>query len=293
MLVVYKKSAYQLYLIDRRDSRLRQLLRRRCPALLDMRDAHEVHQRTLEAVERSLHRLGASYDLVYRADITRPSRYGLVVCVGGDGTLLQVSHAVRDTPILGVNSDPDRSEAVFSAATRHTCGRLLGLALARRLPELALARLRVTHNGRRLPTLVLNDILVAHGNPATMTRYELIIGTRREFQKSSGLWVATAAGSSSAVLAAGGRRLPWGAARFQYRPRELYSGRLARPRLTGGVLGRRQRVGLTWLMREGAIFVDGPHLRYPLRFGDRVTIELSPVHPLRLLGMTPSGRRVR
>ena len=97
--------------------------------------------------------------------------------------------------------------------------------------------------------------------------------------------MATAAGSSSAILAAGGRRLPWRAKQFQYYPRELYQGRLSRCRLNGGVLSYRQRVELTWLMREGALFIDGPHLKYPLRFGDRVTVELSSKHPLKVLGL--------
>ena len=290
---MYKKSAHQLYVVEGRDARLARLLRRRHPALLDMRQAHDVHRRTLQAVKRRLRALDVDYDLVYRADVKDPSRYDLIVCVGGDGTLLQVSHAVAGTPVLGVNSDPDRSEAVFSAATQQTFGKLLGLALAGRLPTLALSRLRIRHNGRALPVLALNDILIAHDNPATMTRYQLSVGARREFQKSSGLWIATAAGSGSAVLAAGGRRLPWNAKKFQYRPRELYSGRLASPRLTGSVLGAGEAGTVTWLMREGALFIDGPHLRHPLRFGDRITIDLSPRHPLRLLGLTASGRRVR
>jgi hypothetical protein len=60
---------------------------------------------------------------------------------------------------------------------------------------------------------------------------------------------------------------------------------LSRYRLTGGVLAMGEAVSVTWLMREGFAFVDGPHVRHPLRFGDRLTITLSPRHPLRLLGL--------
>ena len=290
VLVVYKKSAYQLYVVERRDPHLTRLLRRRHAALLDMRRAHAVHQRTLAEVERVLGRAGAKVELVYRADLRDTERYDLIVSVGGDGTLLQVSHAVRHAPVLGVNSDPERSEAVFCAATARTCGRLLRQALEGCLPALILSRLQLRHNGRPIPTLALNDVLIAHDDPATMSRYRLAIGARREAQKSSGLWIASAAGSSSAVLAAGGRRLPWDARQFQYRPRELYHGRLARPCLTGGVLGARDAVHVTWLMREGAVFIDGPHVHYPLRFGDALTIQLDAQHPLRLLGVTAARR---
>ncbi len=285
VLVVYKKSAYQLYLRERRDSRLARLLRRRNPDARDIRQAHTVHQATLHAVTGTLARFGVAYDAVYRAHLRTTARHDLVISVGGDGTLLQASHLVADLPILGVNSDPRRSEAVFCAASRANFPGLLRQALAGRLPAAQLSRLQVTLNGRRLWPLVLNDVLITHDDPATMSRYRLAVGARREDQKSSGLWIATAAGSSSAILAAGGRRLPWTAKRFQYRPRELYRGRLSRCRLTGGVLPRGRTVSVTWLMREGAVFIDGPHVRYPLRFGDRLTVGLSARHPLRVLGL--------
>lgn len=288
VLVVYKKSAYQLHVLERRDPHLVRLLRRRHPEALDVRQAHAVHQATLETAVKSLKHLHVAYDLVYRAHLRTAARYDLVVSVGGDGTFLQASHVVADTPMLGVNSDPRRSEAVFCAATRTTLSRALRQALAGQLPQQRLYRLRVRLNSRPVAPLVLNDVLIAHDDPATMSRYRLRVGARQEDQKSSGLWIATAAGSSSAILAAGGKRLAWTAKQFQYRPRELYEGRLTRSRLTGGVLSMHRALEVTWLMREGAIFIDGPHVRHPLRFGDRLMVNLSLTHPLRVLGLRGS-----
>ena len=285
VLVVYKKSAYQLHVRDRKDSHLVRLLRRGHPDAVDMRHAHEIHQQTLETVVQSLTALSVSFDLVYRANLKTSAPYDLVVSVGGDGTLLQASHVVDDLPVLGVNSDPRRSEAVFCAATKGNFVRVLRQALEGRPRELRLYRLRVKLNGRLVRPLVLNDVLIAHEDPATMSRYRLKIKGRKENHKSSGLWVATAAGSSSAILAAGGQRLIWTAKRFQYRPRELYQGRLTRYRLTGGLLSMGDAVEVTWLMREGVAPIDGPHVQQPLRFGDRLVVELSPHHPLRVLGI--------
>ena len=140
-------------------------------------------------------------------------------------------------------------------------------------------------NGKPLRQRAINDVLVVHDDPATMSRYRLQLGRREEFQKSSGLWVSTAAGSSSAVLAAGGVRLPWQAKKFQYRPREIYSGRLSRCRLRGSVLSAGARVRVTWLMRRGSAFIDGPHVQVPLRFADTLEIRLSLSDPLRVLGL--------
>jgi NAD+ kinase len=302
VLVVYKKDAYQQYLQEQQDPRLLRLLRRRHPDVLDMQRAHAVHQEAMEAVVHALRRLGVEFDLAYRADLKVSRRYHLLVSVGGDGTFLQAARStcllppatpggrrsgrpVRSTPLLGVNSDPQRSEAVFCAATRRTFARLCGQALEGRLPQLRLSRLQLALNGVPHPLRALNDVLVVHDDPATMSRYRLRLLRREETQKSSGLWVSTAAGSSSAVLAAGGERLPWAAAVFQYRPRELYRGRLSHPRLTGGVLDARAVLRVTWLMRRGSAFIDGPHVKIPLRFADQLEMRLDLTDPLRVLGL--------
>ena len=223
--------------------------------------------------------------LVFRANLKVKKRYDLVVSIGGDGTFLQAARAMKHAPILGVNSNPARSEAVFCAATMRTFPRLIRRALEGELAMMELSRLQVFLNGRRIRPLALNDVLVVHDDPATMSRYRLRIGAHEEFQKSSGLWVASAAGSSSAVLAAGGVRLPWTSRKFQYHPRELYRGRLSRSRLTGGVLGPQARLRVTWLMRRGSIFIDGPHVHIPLRFADQLEVRPSLRDPLRVLGL--------
>ena len=285
VLVVYKKDAYQQYIQEQQDPHLIRLLGQAHPDAVDMQRAHAVHEESMDAIVHALRQLPVDFDLAYRADLKVTRRYRLVVSVGGDGTFLQAARSIGRTPILGVNSDPRRSEAVFCAANRKTFPGLCRLALQGRLPELRLFRLRVALNGEELAHRALNDILVVHDDPATMSRYRLRIGGREEFQKSSGLWVSTAAGSSSAVLASGGRRLPWGARRFQYRPREIYRGRLSRCRLTGGILTPPARLRVTWLMRRGSACIDGPHVKMPLRFADRLDIRLSLADPLRVLGL--------
>jgi NAD+ kinase len=282
VLVVYKRDAYQHYLQRRRDPHLIRLLRRRHPDVIEMRQAHAVHQAALAAVLRSLRRLGVAYEVTHRTNVRLRQAYDLVVSVGGDGTFLHAARMTGGIPLLGVNSDPSRSEAVFCAATRRTVWALCRRALSGALPQMALYRLRLRLNGRRLPQRPVNDVLIVHDNPATMSRYRLHIGKREEVQKSSGLWVSTAAGSSSAILAAGGRRLPWSAKRFQYRPRELYQGRLSHARLAGAILSPRQVVRVTWLMQRGSAFIDGPHVRIPLRFADRLEVGLSLGDPVRV-----------
>ncbi len=293
ILLVYKKDAFQQYVLERQDSHLLSLLRKGQSDVLDLRRSHEVHQQAVESVLRHLRRAHAHVDMAARAELHVTKRYDLVVSVGGDGTFLQAARSLANTPILGVNSNPERSEAVFSAATIATFPWYLLRALEGKLSELRLCCLRLCLNGRQLPHRVVNDVLLANDHPATMSRYRLDISRRRETQKSSGLWVATAAGSGSAALAAGGQRLPWDACRFQYRPRELYRGRLSRYALLGGVLSQRTPIRVTWLMRQGHVFVDGSHVNIPLQFADVLEIRLSSQRQVRALGLvaTASGRR--
>src|SRR3989338_1339163 len=148
VLVVYKKDAYQQYVQEQRDPHLVRLLQRRRLDVLDLQRAHTVHEEALDAVVHALRQLPVDFDLAYRTDLKVRKRYDLVVSVGGDGTFLQAARSVRETPMLGVNSDPARSEAVFCAATSRTFARLCALALNGRLPELRVFRLQLALNGK-------------------------------------------------------------------------------------------------------------------------------------------------
>ena len=73
--------------------------------------------------------------------------------------------------------------------------------------------------------------------------------------------------------------MPAGSQRLQYLPRELYYPPGVKYRLTGGVLRKGETVEMTSLMREGMIYADGAHLRFPFPFGDIIQIHISE-HPL-------------
>src|SRR5262249_55011531 len=90
----------------------------------------------------------------------------LILSVGGDGTFLEVARYALDTPVLGVNSDPERSTAFFCAAKRSTIQSHLEALLAGHVHEVRLARLQVSVNDRLLPYYALNDLLPPPPHPA-------------------------------------------------------------------------------------------------------------------------------
>jgi NAD kinase len=129
---------------------------------------------------------------------------------------------------------------------------------------------------------VLNDILICHHNPGAMSRYFLTIGKVKEEQRSSGIWIATAAGSSGGIYSAGGRILPPESKEYQYKPRELYRGKGVYYKLKGDLLNPDQTITMISLMREGVIFVDGSHVCLPFSFGAKIYVQRSS-NPLKII----------
>ncbi|MCC7072609.1 MAG: NAD(+)/NADH kinase [Deltaproteobacteria bacterium] len=275
VLVVYKKSQLRLAL-EKRNSRIKRLLRRGDPSTEPMRAAHEAHEATLVEVERALGDAGVGCTRVYRARLRAGMCEGrrLVISVGGDGTLLDTSHKVAATPVLGVNSDTAHSVGFLCAAHRGTFAALLSEVLAGRLKPTAVRRLGGTIDGAALPFPVLNDVLVAHKNPAATSRVLVEHRGVVEDQKSSGIWVATAAGSTAAMSSAGGEITGLHDARAQLRVREPFLADGPRYALATLWLSDGDEVSVTSKMREGRVYLDGPHEVLDLPMGARLTLSL-------------------
>jgi len=271
VVVVYKQT--QLARLRRAQAPLRRWQLR--PVVARLRASDAAHRRALAAVTRTLRRQGIPFNVAERATLPRAIRASLVITVGGDGTFLRAAHHLTTTPILGVNSDPGESQGVFCATDARRFARTLAWLRAGRLPLVRLPRLGVCINGRRLPELVLNDVLITHRNPGASSRYLLRVGRRQEEQVSSGIWLATGAGSTGAARSAGGRVLGLSAQGMSFVVREPYPRRGHRYRLAQGVVSATGCASLTYLVSGGAVYLDGPHVRYALAFGDEVCVWLA------------------
>lgn len=290
LLVVYKKSYYELYGYEDRERR-DEIVRQRHASIMEaMERSHEENRRTLTAVCQVLDAADVPYDCIYRGELAPITGYDLILSVGGDGTLLEVSRYASDTPVLGVNSDPIRSTAFFCAADRTTIDQRLNTLFNDTLPLMSLARLQLAINDQTLPFYALNDLLITHVNPAAMAAYDLRIDTECERQKSSGIWLSTAAGSTAGIRAAGGYVLPLDSRKRQYLVREPYAGTGPRYHLLKGLVSPEATIEVTSRMRRGRVFIDGPHLRYALGLGDRLSVNLAPT-PLRLYGLDPARQQ--
>jgi NAD+ kinase len=204
----------------------------------------------------------------------------VIVTVGGDGTVLAANAISADLPLITVNSDPGGSLGVFA---RTDATRIAAFAEAWRRGAVAvesIPRLEVSIDDGA-PMRFLNDCLIASCNPAAMTRYVLEVDGQQERQRSSGLWIATAAGSTAGIHSAGSASVSPHQSALLYRVREPFDGH-GRLRIREGIQSPPVGLRLIPAMPDVTLFIDGPHRRHALTPG--VAVDIRPCsEPLRLL----------
>ena len=238
-------------------------------------DAAREQERTLATLQETLARLGVAPATVSVDGLDSRAGRALgaarfVVCVGGDGTLLAASHWVKGAALLGVNSAPRSSVGYLTFTRRASLARDLERIAKGTLLPTPVARVEVELEGRRLPP-ALNDVLIAHEQPAATSRYRLRLGRRTEEHRSSGLWVATATGSTAGIRSAGGQPMPLAARRLQFRARELYRARGRGASLESGFVEERQVLVVESAMEAGWLFIDGARMAVRFPFGASAT----------------------
>lgn len=296
ILVVYKKSAYQTNVRERKNPRFLELLARKDPSVARLVEAHDDHQATLEEAHEALAKLGVRATFRFRGDEGLVEDFDLVVTVGGDGTLLWAARWVgAGTPVVAINSAPLDSVGHFCAGKKGHVRTTLARALAGELHRTELTRMQVRLDGEVITRRVLNDVLFAHPSPAATTRYLLChepkgrAGARSEEQKSSGVWIGPAAGSTAAQRSAGGKVLPIASRKLQYVVREPYHPGGRRIAMVRGLVGERDQLRIVSKIREGRLFIDGPHRMCDVRMGSQIVLSRSS-EPLTLLGLRRARR---
>jgi NAD+ kinase len=297
--VVLKRSSWRKWVEEERDVRITRLLDAGDETVRRMRPGHEDHTATVDEVRRALGELGADTTWSDRPHgFHVEGRCDLVVTVGGDGTLLAASHGIgTGTPLLGINSSPVHSVGFFCAARKGQVKAALASALEGTLRRVELTRMSVALNGRALHDRILNEALFCHASPAATSRYILkVVGERgsrervlaSEEQKSSGMWVGPAAGSTAAQKSAGGKVLPLSSRRLQFVVREPYQAPGHELAMTLGLVEEGQALHIKSKMRQARLFLDGDHIEHEVTIGDVLAMRRSE-EPLVVLGLSRNG----
>ena len=291
VLVVYKRSTYDLYNNEEFNPSVKKLIDEGHVAVKSLKQSHDVHQLTVDTIIEKISNKGIQLDVIFRGDLKPIEKddYDLVITTGGDGTILETSKYIKETPILGVNSDPLGSVGFFTGATKDDFEEKIDLVLNNKINSVSINRIQIRINNEPIKDLVLNDILITHSIPAATSRYVIRIKGYEENHRSSGLWISTAAGSTAAIRSAGGFPLPITSDAVQYMVREFYDRGSNKFKLLGGVYNFSDNIEIISQMRLGRIYIDGPFFDYPFTVGDKLTFHKSE-YPVKLLGFDNSKR---
>lgn len=306
VIVVQKRTAYERYFDETQHTHYWMTNAGDARALWH---AHTLHERHCELVFGWLKSRGLSYQVLRLDELaTLPvyqpggpsvlnSKLGLVIALGGDGTVLHASHYVGgDTTLFGINVCDEYSVGHLCAVAAPLGEDVLDALLHRQktLPGkhqiLDVSRLwvraeKTTCDSKSIP-LALNDILICHQHPGAASRYQVSAyhnSTENtqwtDTQISSGLWVATAAGTSAAIRSYPlpiEKPLPLTDKRLFVAVRELYQ-RPQEEDFLAEVEGANNNAISVWSdeydlliqsrMRTGVCCVDGPDGTYQFGFG--------------------------
>jgi NAD+ kinase len=304
IVVVAKETPYEQY--------LRKKAQGKAPVALRwerLRNRYETHKECVIKVQSVLKKLDVNFSIVHREEMHRGTLSGvdLVIAVGGDGTTLNSSSFLDDNiPILGINSDPTkpeeegvlklkderRSTGALCAVTADNVKVALPLIIGGEIPTRVRTRLQCMARGHytetRLPA-ALNDILIAHPCPASVSRFRLDICNGKvtpAFERtvrpsqvssinvwSSGVWISTSVGSSAAMYAAGGTLMDRGSSDLQYMVREHLLEQGQHKDKGHGIIDSTKMINIRWNSQQGCIYVDGQHLTHSLELGDEISID--------------------
>ncbi|MBK9033723.1 MAG: NAD(+)/NADH kinase [Myxococcales bacterium] len=291
-LVVVTRKTRLAQLLERWGSRgqARYAIERTGGDFADYQREDDTYRGALATIDRGLDELGLKQQHLERAVVPTylfaPS--DLIVTVGQDGLVANVAKYVGDQPVVAVNPDPARFDGVllpFAVEQARTAvARVLGGRARTRAVTLAEARLG---DGQRL--LAFNDLFVGARSHVS-ARYAIAVGGQPEVQSSSGVLIATGAGSTGWLSSmftmarglaafAGGSvgpapSLGWDDPRLAYVVREPYVSKASHATVVAGLLPAGASLTIESHMPEGGvIFSDGVE-RDALAFpsGARVTI---------------------
>jgi len=341
VLLVFKTTPYEMYTQLKNQGQAPKALRWE-----RLHDRHESHMQCVEDVRKLIEAENVDVSVVSRNDLGRHhlEDVDLLVAVGGDGTVLSASHYVDSLRrahqpwligpvVIGINSDPTKPHEFLKQSQRHVDERrsygalcftsvtdmknVVPKAVRGELDSYIQLRhrmavtIRGTLSEQRLPP-ALNDVLVAHPSPASVSRFRLErrhshpdaepglppspdFEARRNISEddefsfnvwSSGLWVSTATGATAAISSAGGNAdVDFLSPDLQYLVREHLIGETDDISFvkskSHGIVDRSHHLLLRWNSQHGSVWIDGQHTQFKLELGDEIFISAHAM-PLRL-----------
>ena len=233
----------------------------------------DAYRRSLDVLRESLE-MNLALQLVDRALVPtfQFQREDIIVTLGQDGLVANTAKYVGRQPIVAVNPEPSRFDGVLLPFGPDQARAAVTNVLEKRarFREVTLAEVGL-NDGQRL--LAFNDLFLGARSHVSAL-YTIAYKNKSELQSSSGVLVATGAGSTGWVSSvfnmaagvarfSGGKpgnpiRLPWEDRRLLYIVREPFLSRHSQVTMVAGMLEPGEELSLQSRMPSGGvIFSDG------------------------------------
>lgn len=165
--------------------------------LKEVRAGHNAHYASLDLVRKVLkgHGIDSCRSYMPYSEYEDFREKDLVICVGGDGTVLNTAQYVLDqTPVLTVRSDK-RSVGTLCEIDAEDFEASIKRILADKHTIEQWTRAEGLFRDKRV--YALNEVYVGTRHSPSMARYEITLNGATEAQMSSGVVISTGAGSTA------------------------------------------------------------------------------------------------
>ncbi len=194
----------------------------------------------------------------------------LVITVGGDGTFIRAASYLKQTPIIGINSESDKSEGYLTSINENQLDKLKEV-LSGNYKINEKSRIKVIRNNVELDKLALNDVYIGSKNQFHTSKYIIKLNKTEEEHRSSGILISTPSGSTAWYESAGGK--PFKEKILKFLVREPYFGRLFKPNILRGEINGKNLVVMSKMFNNsGAIVLDSDSI-YEFNHGDLAELE--------------------
>jgi NAD kinase len=201
-------------------------------------------------------------------------KFDLVITFGGDGTFVKVGNLIKDSFILGINSNPNFSEGALTNFCIKSIDALNEI-LEGKFSIFKRTRAKIVLNGKEIDEKAINEVYIGSLSQFHSSRYKIKFNGKEEEQRSSGIIVSTGTGSTGWYKSAGGKPFNPEEEKLSFIVREPYIGnRLFKPKILSGDISKEERIIVESLRDFGGVLAINDSI-FDFNKGDIVEIELS------------------
>lgn len=233
------------------------------------------HLKSVDEVKKLIEKLDLDYVSVEVRNLKKDLfNVDLVITAGGDGTFIRAASYLKETPILGINSEPEFSEGALTSLDDSELN-ILKEILKGDYSILKRQRIKVILNGKELDQLALNDVYVGSTTHYHSSRYVIDFKGNQEEQRSSGILFSTGSGSSAWYKSAGGNIFDANEKKIKFLVREPFSGRVFQPKIIREEILEGEKVKVISKRHEGGVISLDSNFHSDFNIPDKVEIQLS------------------